>query len=106
MRSRLSDGGKTHDEQQVADLLEQVTQRIQAGESVDLAALAREHPQCAEQLRQLFPAMRVLTEIGQHAEGDDTAAGERLFDPIPTTGVLGDYRIIREIGRGGMGIVL
>jgi eukaryotic-like serine/threonine-protein kinase len=92
-------------EQQLADLLEQLTQRIMAGEAVDLDSCLRAHPRHADQLRQFFPAMRVLADLGQTAGSGGTPSGETSPDKLPITGVLGDYRILREIGRGGMGIV-
>src|SRR5205807_7900569 len=87
----------------LADLVEELTARLQAGEAVDLAAYADEHPEQAEQLRQLFPALQMLADAGSSARPAPVKAPDALPAVVP--GVLGDYRIIREIGRGGMGIV-
>jgi hypothetical protein len=62
--------------------------RIEAGHPADPEQLLAEHPEIAEQLRSFLD---VANQIGQ-------IAGE----PPPA---LEDYRIVREIGRGGMGIV-
>ncbi len=83
----------------VAEVVEALAARLQAGEAVDLEACAREHPECADRLRQLLPAVRMLADLGRSAGGAGGTA------PGPTPGVLGDFRILREVGRGGMGVV-
>ena len=100
-----SNADKTDAEQKIADLLEQITQKIQAGESVDLVAVRGNIRNAPMRIQQLFPAMRVLNEIGEDAENSDGAGSQPSPDQVPATGILGDYRIVREIGRGGMGIV-
>src|SRR5262245_7526794 len=76
----------------LADLLEELTARLQAGSLPDGEALAREHPAHADQLRELLPALQALAHAGP------------LAPPLPG-GVLGDFRLLREVGRGGMGVV-
>jgi serine/threonine protein kinase len=64
-------------------------------------------PSCvlADQHRQFLPAMQMLAELGH-----SIASGEKVA-MLPTEGhaaelgELGDFRILREVGRGGMGIV-
>jgi serine/threonine protein kinase/Flp pilus assembly protein TadD len=82
-------------EQSLALLVEQLTARVQAGEALDASAVLRTHPQHAEQLAQLLPALRALAELD----------GPGLADDEPASRVLGDFRILREVGRGGMGVV-
>ncbi|HEV3082870.1 MAG TPA: tetratricopeptide repeat protein [Gemmataceae bacterium] len=89
----------------LADLIEELTAKLQAGEKVDLAAYADAHPGHAQQLRQLLPALQMLAAVGSSAGGDSASASAYELEPRLVSGVLGDYRIIRQIGRGGMGIV-
>ncbi len=91
-------------EQSFANLLEQITCRLDEGEEVDVELLACEHPQFAERLRELMPTMLAMANWGRAAE---SAEGEQApsAGPAYLTGVLGDFRILRELGRGGMGTV-
>ncbi len=91
-------------EQLLANLLEQVTRRLDEGGPVDVEQLARVHPKHAERLRELMPTMRAMASWGR------TPASGQPADPhavghSPLTGVLGDFRIVRVLGRGGMGTV-
>jgi serine/threonine protein kinase/tetratricopeptide (TPR) repeat protein len=86
---------------ELADLVEEFAALVQAGQTVDPEDFARAHPDQADELRRLLPAVRALTYLGGGGDSDeaeDTAAG------VPG-GRLGDFRLIREVGRGGMGIV-
>ncbi len=90
----------------LADLVERLTAQLQAGETPDLSAYARQHPAYADQLRELLPALKALAGIGKTVVPD---TGLPLLLPEgedgPLDGRLGEYRIVREIGRGGMGVV-
>src|SRR5262249_43264704 len=62
-------------------------------------------PRYAGELRRLVPALEMMAELGS-ATGP-VAARSRPVPPGPLDelGLLGDFRLLREIGRGGMGIV-
>src|SRR5438105_2387645 len=97
------DAGPDHD---LALLLEQLTARLQAGEPVDEDELQAAHPDYADRLRQLLPALRLLADAGPASQRPATE------DLLSVAGLceagsepLGDFRLLREVGRGGMGIV-
>jgi tetratricopeptide (TPR) repeat protein len=90
------------DEQALGRIIELVSARLHAGEAIDLSDVARAHPEHAEELRQLWPALAAMAELErsqtQAAATAEGGAAEEL-------GQLGDFRLLREIGKGGMGVV-
>jgi eukaryotic-like serine/threonine-protein kinase len=84
-------------------LAEEYAERYRRGERPALTEYTDRYPDLAERIRKLFPAMVVMEEFGSVA-GPST-------DPHSVAGAeapprqLGEYRILREVGRGGMGVV-
>jgi serine/threonine protein kinase/Flp pilus assembly protein TadD len=87
-----------------AELVEELTARLQRGEPFDAEACLRDHPEHAERLRKLLPALRMLDELSGSRDAALSFPPAGPDDPTPT-GTLGDFRLIREVGRGGMGVV-
>src|SRR4051812_20190419 len=73
-------------------IVEEFVARHRAGEPVSIQDYAKRHPEHAQEIRRLFPGLLML-------EGARRSAQQARLDR------LGEFRIIREIGRGGMGIV-
>jgi WD40 repeat protein/serine/threonine protein kinase len=86
------------------DLIEAFAKRLEAGERLNPEAYIQEHPERAEQLRRILPAMLVLAELAS-SPGDSLPAGVSAKAVDGPLGELGDFRILREVGRGGMGVV-
>ena len=86
----------------IDQLAEEFLERLRAGQRPTIETYAHQHPQLADEIRELFPALEVL-ERGKPNEELDPSPWFSLDGAIPH--VLGDYRIIREVGRGGMGVV-
>jgi serine/threonine protein kinase len=88
---------------QVAD---DFTQRLNRGEQPDIEEYAARYPQIAAVLRQVLPALHLLrVPAAPQSGGEDSLREGDAEENIQPAGTLGDFRIIREIGRGGMGIV-
>ncbi len=49
------------------DVIEEVANRLQAGEAVDGATILARYPEHAESLRRLLPAIAVMAEFGVSA---------------------------------------
>jgi serine/threonine protein kinase/tetratricopeptide (TPR) repeat protein len=81
-------------------LVEELIDKLQAGE-VDVEGFLAAHPEHADTLRRLLPALRALADLSSSASEEHGACTSDLA-PL---GELGDFRIVREIGRGGMGVV-
>ncbi len=83
-------------------LAEEFTRRQRAGESPSVEEYVARHPNLAEGIRELFPAIVAMERL--KARRERTSGGSASLGPVQLER-LGDFRIIREIGRGGMGIV-
>jgi WD40 repeat protein/serine/threonine protein kinase/tetratricopeptide (TPR) repeat protein len=90
------------DRNPVEILAEQFMERQRRGEHPSLTEYTRRYPDLADEIRELFPALVVMEQL-KPAVGDHT--GPYLSDAARHPERLGDYRILREVGRGGMGVV-
>src|SRR5579864_8257918 len=80
-------------------MIEEITDKLQAGESVDLSEYAGEDPAQLERLRRLLPALKMIAELGDSAVAIPTIAGSEQDDSSASVGTLGDFRIAHEVGR-------
>jgi serine/threonine protein kinase/WD40 repeat protein len=90
----------------VLELAEEFLDRYRKGQRPPLREYIERHPELAGEIREVFPAMAMMENIAladESLEGD--ATGDLPVHSPPILEQLGDYRIVREVGRGGMGVV-
>jgi tetratricopeptide (TPR) repeat protein len=88
-------------EDSLARALDGYLAAAEAGTAPPREQFLERYPELAEDLDACLAALRF---IGRAAAGPRAVAAETLA-PEPTPGQLGDFRIVRELGRGGMGVV-
>jgi serine/threonine protein kinase/WD40 repeat protein len=83
-------------------LAEEFVARHRRGERPSVSEYADRYPELADDIRDLFPGLIVMEGVRPGPADCTTPAGApaRLGPER-----LGDYRILREVGRGGMGVV-
>jgi eukaryotic-like serine/threonine-protein kinase len=95
------------DERNPVELLaEEFLDRKRRGEQPTLQEYLERHPAMADEIRDLFPAILMIEDLGGSS---GATTGSLAAENGAATGMrlqrLGDYRILRQIGRGGMGVV-
>ncbi len=91
------------------DLLDQLAEefaaRFRRGERPALKEYTDRYPELADDIRELFPAMAKVEQAEGVRQAEDEEATGASRSANPTLTQVGDYRILREVGRGGMGVV-
>jgi hypothetical protein len=82
-------------------LADEFAARYRAGERPSLQQYVDRYPELAGDIRELFPAMAEIEQVREDRQGATQPAAEPDSPPLRQ---VGDFRIIREDGKGGMGI--
>src|SRR5262245_6339464 len=84
-------------------LAEEFAARFRLGERPSLQEYIDRCPELAEEIRELFPALVEVERVEEDRPARPDAA--EVVAALPPLGQVGDYRVLREVGRGGMGVV-
>ncbi len=84
-------------------LAQSFIERHRRGEPLDIAEYAEQYPELADQIRELFPTLLDMEQLGARLQDVDSVAPVHGVSKSPKE--VGGYAIIREVGRGGMGVV-
>jgi serine/threonine-protein kinase len=95
-------------DEQLAGLLAEVTDRLRRGEDPKIEELAQRHLELAGELRELWAAVLVAEQLAVSAASGALTlpaldAGLQPRAELPCK--FGDYELLEELGRGGMGVV-
>ena len=91
--------GDPQDNPELERLTDEFVGRLRGGEAIDVDAFAAQHPDHAERLRELLPVLVAMEALKPQAAPTVPAPTPEL------PAYIGTYRVVRELGRGGMGRV-
>lgn len=82
----------------IDQLAEEFAERFRKGERPSIQEYCDRHPQIADDLREMLPAMAEIEQVKDEVQAQPEAE-------LPKLRQVGEYSILREVGRGGMGVV-
>ena len=95
--------GASSDRNPVEALADDFLRRQRGGERPTLEEYCRRHPELADDIREVFPVLIRIEDL--RSDGPDDSTGGLAVHTATRLERVGDYRILREVGRGGMGVV-
>src|SRR5690349_3758632 len=94
-------GASADREGRLGEVLADWLEAAERGAPPEEAEYLRRYPEFAAELARCFADWRRFPRPGGPAAQPQAASRP----PLPEGGILGDFRILREVGRGGMGVV-
>jgi serine/threonine protein kinase/WD40 repeat protein/tetratricopeptide (TPR) repeat protein len=87
------------------DLAHEFTDRYRRGERPALTEYTEKYPELAAEIRELFPALAMMEQFASPVSSQTGPHAKSITADGTVPRQLGEYRVLREVARGGMGIV-
>jgi serine/threonine protein kinase len=94
----------TSAENYLDEIAEEFAQKCRAGEQPSIEEYAARNPVHADEIRAVLDAVSMMERLKPRHD-DDGAVGFGRKGPDRLPEQVGEFRIVREVGRGGMGVV-
>jgi serine/threonine protein kinase/Tfp pilus assembly protein PilF len=105
LSSSTAAGGFVRDDPRVITALEGYLEAIRAGHPWSREEFLAGHSEIAEALEECLSGLDFIQAAAGQFGGSQPVSAAQLAESIPPYAQLGEYRIVREVGRGGMGVV-
>lgn len=88
-------------------LADEFASEIRAGKQPSIESYVERYPEHAASIRAIFPSILLVERVSHREEAiaRSSSGTSSAAIPLGMPSSLGDFRILREIGRGGMGVV-
>lgn len=91
-------------EERLAILLSALADRSASGEDIDIHDVVQMHPEFEQDIRELWGAVVIANAVGSDVRSGNGSQND-IASVLDLPCRIGDYELIEELGRGGMGIV-
>ena len=94
--------------EQESEILERIvdefTKRIRAGEHPAISEYQNQHPNLKDEIEDLLASVAMIEQLKSNPS-QPVPSNRPSLDKVSKLRQIGNYDVVREIGRGGMGVV-
>ncbi len=107
----MNDRLQNDSDEVLVTLLDELVEQTRAGQATSLEDVIAKHPDLERELRELWATVQMAEDFGSFPDlfDENTSDWPLGKEPSGPGGVLprdyGDYELLKELGRGGMGVV-